>query len=326
MRNWSTPDDLAFLGRVMDVLKAGKVLEPTLFGASAPLDLRGLTFPTVTQCKVFDLPTVSASRVAGHLEFDENSLRDVDFSKARLDFSVWKNCSFERVCFDGAKLNQVRFLGCRFVDCSFRSVDLRNSSFSVGRNGIETEITSTIFERSDFRGASCSNPILRSVSILNCKFNGFVFDGALCEQVYFTGRYKELTFRGIPSDTERNRLRIDLSNASLMWLNANFGVDLSDVVLPVDGSCLIIKDRLRAVESLFSRLPQEAGQAGTLVANVLNALFSDRAISPLALTQDTFLISKDMIADFAETADANVVSSVFNSIRTICHGDGFLVR
>lgn len=326
MRNWNTPDDWAFLGQVMGALKDGNVLEPSLLGVSAPVDLRGLTFPTVTQCKTFDLPTVIASRVAGHLEFNDDTLRDINFSKARLDFSVWNDCCFERVCFDGAKLNQVRFFGCRFVDCSFRSADLRNSSFSVGRNGIETEIASTIFEKSDFRGASCSNPVFRSTSLLNCKLDGFVFDGALCEGVVFTGKYKELTFRGIPLDTERNRLRIDLSNASLAWLNADFGVDLSEVVLPADGSCLIIKDRLRAVASLCSRLPREAGQAGGLVANVLNGLFSDRAVSTLEPTQDTILISKEMIADFAETDDANVVSSVFNLVRTICLSDGFLVR
>jgi uncharacterized protein YjbI with pentapeptide repeats len=326
MRSWSTPDDLAYLGQIMEVLKKSNVLEPSVLGVSAPLDLRGLTFPTVTQCKALDLPTVIASRVAGHLEFNDDTLRDVDFSKARLDFSVWNDCLFERICFDGAKLKQVRFFGCRFVECSFRFADLRDSSFAVGQNGIETEIASTVFEASDFRGASCSNPILRSASFLNCKFDGFVFDGALCEGVVFTGRYKDLTFRGIPTDTERNRLQIDLSNASIVWLNVDYGIDLSDVVLPVDGSCLIIKDRLRAVASLCSRLPREAGHAGGLVAHVLKGLFSDSGVSTLESTQDTILISKEMIADFAETDDTNVVSSVFNVIRTICQSDGFLVR
>jgi hypothetical protein len=89
---------------------------------------------------------------------------------------------------------------------------------------------------------------------------------------------------------------------------------------------LIVKNRLCAIVSLCSRLPQEAGQAGGLVAHMLNGLFSDSAVSTLEPTQDTFLISKEMIADFAETEDANVISSVFNLVRTICQSEGFLVR
>lgn len=264
--------------------------------------------------------------MAGRLEFNGDTLREVDFSKIRLDFSVWNDCCFERICFDAVKLHQVRFFGCRFVNCRFCSADLRDASFSVGRNGIETEIVSTIFEKSDFRGASCSNLVLRSTSFLNCKLDGFVFDGALCDGVAFTGKYKELTFRGVPRDTERNRLRIDLSHAKVVWLNADFGVDLSEVDLPTDGSCFIIKNRLRAVASLCFRLPREAGHAGSLVANVLSGLFSDRGLSALESTQDTILISKEMIADFAETDDETVVNSVFNLVRTICQSDGFLVR
>jgi uncharacterized protein YjbI with pentapeptide repeats len=324
MRNWDTADKLAFLTDAIVMLKNGGTLEPSTAGGMAPVDLRGMAFPTVMQCKQFELPSAVVVRVAGRQEFNDAKLRDVDLSNSRLDFSVWNHCQFKNVCFDASWLNQVRFFGCHFFDCSMRGTDLRDASFSVGRSGAETDIISTVFERADFRGASCSNPVIRNTSFLNCRLDGFAFDGALCDGVTFAGRYKELTFRGYPKDTERNRLRIDLLKADVMWINADFGVDLRNIILPEDGTCLIIEDRLRAVERLSSLLPSAAGKVGGLVATVLKGLFSDRAISPLDAAQDTFCLSKAMVADFAETNDPSVVDALFEQIRAIARSQGFL--
>jgi len=325
MRNWETPEEMEFLGRAVAVLQEGGLLAPESLGSPRPLDMRGLAFPTVSQCKIADLPTAVVDRITGRLEFSNATLRDVDLTNARLSFSVWNSCVFERVCFDKAVLNQARFFGCRLVNCTFRSADLRDASFAVGHNGAETEIAATIFERTDFRGASCNNPVFRSTSFVNCKLDGFVFDGALCDDVGFTGKFKELTFRGMPNDVERNRLRINLSHAAIMWLNVDYGIDLHQVILPSDGSCLIVKGRLRAIKCLCSRLPKEAGKYGSLVADVLRGLFSDRAISALEPSQDMILISKAMIADFAETDATDIANSIFNLVRSIAQSEGFLV-
>lgn len=325
MRRWDTPEELKFLTRAVAVLQEGGVLAPDSLGLPSPLNMRGLVFPTVSQCKIADLPTAVVNRITGRLEFDNATLRDIDFTNARLDFSVWNNCAFERVCFDKATLNQMRFFGCRLVNCTFRSADLRDASFSVARNGAETEIADTIFEKADFRGASCSNPVIRLTSFVNCKLDGFVFDGAVCDRVEFVGRFKELTFRGAPNDGERNRLRIDLSRAAIMWLNVDYGLDLHQVILPLDDSCLIIKSRLRAIESLCARLPIESGKLGSRVANVLKGLFSERAISPLEPSQDMIMVSKEMIADFAETDATDIVNSIFILVRSIAQCEGYLV-
>ncbi len=325
MRNWNSPDDLMFLRKVFVLLESKRVLEPKAFGDAAQLDLRGLTFPTVTQLEIQGRQSSVVRRVAGKLQFEEATLRDVDLSKARLDFSVWNHCVFERVCFDRASLQQCRFFGCRFINCSFRGANFRDASFSIGRGGLETEFTGTVFEKCDLRGATCSNPILRATSFLNCKLPGFVFDGALCDDVTFEGNYKELTFRGLPGDSLRNRLHVDLSRAHLMWLNANFGIDLEPVVLPSDDSCFIIRDRIHTISLMCSGLQQEAGPARK-IANVLSALYSDRALSPLDRTQDTLLISRAMLADFAETEDAGTVESVFDLLRNFCRSKGLLVK
>lgn len=325
MRDWNSPDDLMFLRKAFELLEDKQVLEPKAFGDTARLDLRGLTFPTVTQLEIPGQQSSVVRRVAGRLQFEEASLRDVDLSKGRLDFSVWNHCVFERVCFDRASLQQCRFFGCRFVNCSFRAANLRDASFSIGRGGLETEFVGTVFDKADFRGATCSNPILRSTSFLNCKLRGFVFDGALCDNVIFEGEYQELTFRGLPGDSLRNRLRLDLSRAHLMWLNADFGIDLEEVVRPSDDSCFIIRDRIRTISLLCSDLQTEAGP-GRKIANVLRALYSDRALSPLDRTQDSLLISKAMVADFAETEDQGTVGILFEFMRNLCRSEGALVR
>lgn len=323
MRQWNTTDGISVLDRAIQALREGKLLEPKTFGQSDPLNLQGMSFPTVGLCKELDLPTVVVNRVVGKQEFSEAILRQIDFSSAQLDFSVWNDCHFEKVSFDNASLQQVRFFGCRFDSCSFRSTDLRDASFSVARTGRESEITHTNFENADFRGASCHNPVLRSTSFVNCKLDGFVFDGATCEAVSFTGRYHELSFRGMPGETARNRLQVDLSRAKIVWLNADFGVDLSETILPADGSCIVIADRLRAVDILCKRLPFEAGEDGVRVAQSLKALFSDTGMSPLEMSQKTLLISLEMIADFAGK-DSNAATMLFATIHSIAESEGVL--
>ena len=114
MREWNARDDLELMDRAFLALRNLRRLEPGTIAVGDPLDLRGLAFPTVTLCKELELPTVVADRVAGRQEFRDAAIRRVDFSNARLDFSVWNNCWFDHVTFDGARLNNVRFFGCRF--------------------------------------------------------------------------------------------------------------------------------------------------------------------------------------------------------------------
>lgn len=324
MRKWNTPDDLTLLYRAMTALRDQRALEPESLGLPDPLDLQGLSFPTVELCKQIGMATMVVSSVTGRLEFGEAALRRIDFSKAQLDFSVWNNCSFEHVQFDNAKLQNVRFFGCRFVDCSFRSTSLRDASFSVGQNGVETEIIRSVFEKADFKGASCHNPVLRSTSFLNCKLDGFVFESALCDDVRIVGEYDELTFRGMPSEPDRNRLNVDFSKANVTWLNTDYGVDLTAITLPADDSCIVIKERLRAVAVLNARLSEEAGEHGKEMVRLLTAIYSDRSMSPMEPSQTTFALTHRQIKSFLEIDDEAVTRSIFEKIRSIAEQEGFL--
>lgn len=325
MRKWNTQDDLLFLQQVVNQLHEKKVLDPVALHLPAPLDLCGLQFPTVTEHQALGLPK-GTTRVVGQQSFSDAKISDVDFSQARLDFSIWENCNFERVRFDRTRLQNVRFFGCRFVECTFRSADLKHASFSIGQHGSETEVTSTLFEKADLRGASCSNPVFRSTTFRNCRLGSFVFESAVLDQVVFAGEYEELTFRGLAGDVNRNRLMIDLSNAKVMWLHADYGIDLRPVVLPDDGSCLILSDRSRAVPDIAASLREDKQGESRRVAKMLIGLYSDESLCPLKHDQETLLLSKAMIADFAETTDMAVVDALFALIQGLARKGGFLVR
>lgn len=326
MRHWNTREDLQLLERFVTALRQSKLLEPGGPIPGDPVEMQGLTFPTVTQCEEFALPTMVVSSITGSHTFDDATLRRVDLSKSRLDFSVWNNCHFCNVSFDSAKMLNVRFFGCTFHDCSFRSTALQNASFSVGRNGAETELVNTVFEKGDLRGASCNNPVLRAVRFVNCKFGQFVFDSPLCDQVDFVGKYEELTFRGTPREPARNNLRIDLSKADVFWLHADHGLDLTWVKLPADGSCMVITDRVRAVEILACRVETGGDEPAKKVANLLRSVYSDRGISPLEAGQTTFVISRRMVEYFADNPGPKRVAELFDKLRSIAQAEGLLAK
>ena len=190
--------------------------------------------------------------------------------------------------------------------------------------GRESEIIDTIFERADFRGASCCSPVMRSTSFINCKLDGFVFESALFSAVQMSGKYNELTIRAKPGDPARNRLDLDLSKAKVTWVDCDGGVDLTFASLPLDASCIVIRERLRAVDVLVRRLREDAGELGGEVARFLDGIFSERSMSPLEPSQTTFLISYGMIAKFVETDDEGVVTPLYMKVRAIAEEAGFL--
>lgn len=319
-------DNAQIWSNSLGILRSGGLLCPLSLNLPSPLNLRGLNVSTLNKRLATDRHVLNFGSVSQALEFSSASLRNVDLTAAQLSSSKWLDCEFESVRFDRAILCDSSFLGCRFSNCTFTTTNLQNSSFSLGRNGAETSIVASTFDGASFRGASCSNPAFRSTLFRSCNLEGFVFDGPMCDGVAFSGSFRELTFRGLPKDDKRNQLRIDLSQAAVMWLNADDGIDLRQVVLPLDGSCIVLKNRIRAIESLCLRLPQEVGATGKKVAGVLQALYSANSISALEPTQDTVFISKAMIADFADTEDNNLVETIFDRIRSIAESEGALVQ
>jgi uncharacterized protein YjbI with pentapeptide repeats len=324
MRTWKTPQDLELVETLVTNLREHKHLRPGGPVGGDPVDLRGLAFPTVTMCEQLGLHTLIATRISGSQKFDDVMLMRVDLSEAMLEFSVWNNCRFEEVTFDDASLRHARFFGCVFERCSFRSTALSHASLSVGRNGTETQVRNSSFDRAVLDGASCHNPVFMNVRFDRCKLGSFVFDSPLLDQVEFVGAYKSLSLRGMPKERERNRAKIDLAKARICWLNADDGLDLTWVKLPADGSCMLITDRVRAVKLLADRLDAEGSAAGAKVGHMLLKLYSDKGISPLSADQTMFVLSRGMVADFAEESDPPRAAEIFEKVRRIAEEAGFL--
>ncbi len=325
MRKWNTSKDITLVDRFVRSLLETRLVEPGGALPGDPVDLQGLFFPSVTLCTELELPTVIAKRVGGQREFSHCVLRRVNLSNSRLDYCVWINCSFLEVSFDRARLENGRFFGCKFDNCSFRSTDLKDASFSVGPDGSETTFGNTCFQKADFRGASCHNPVFNSTRFDRCRLTGFTFEGPLCRNVAFLGSYKDLRFRAYPGEPERNRLDIDLSKARLCWLEADDGVDLTSAVLPSDGSCIVIVNRIVSIERICSRLAAELPCAAE-VARILAMLFSNRALSPLSACQTMFMLSQNMIKECDDNLTKGQVLEVFSKIRTIADEEGFAAQ
>lgn len=315
MRKWNTADDLILVDRLVEALRSGRGLRPGGAFAGDPVDLRGLAFPNATLCGRFELPDANVARISGRQEFTSAALRRVDMSKAKLDHSVWNKCGFSQVAFDSARLTGARFFGCAFTDCSFDRTALNDASFSVARDGAETEFDGCAFTKVNFKGVSNHNLVLKSVRFVDCKLDGFVFEQPLCQNVEFRGKYKELTFRGTPRDVDRNRLGLNLSEARLVWLHADDGLDLTQVVLPNDGSCFVVVNRETVIERMCDRLVNAMPKAMPL-AKILRGIYTKRSISPLSANQVTVLMSLGMIRELDDKLTEDQVIQAYRILKS----------
>jgi len=138
------------------------------------------------------------------------------------------------------------------------------------------------------------------------------------------GRCAALNVRGTPGESERNRFSVDLSDAQITWLNADYGVDLAAAILPSDGSCMVVTDRIRAVEVMGDRLRSSAGVVGRRVADAMTALYSADAISPLEASQTTVFISVGMVEKMSRGSDRQDAETVFGLMRGVAEEEGVL--
>jgi len=312
------------LGLLMDVVDKERIVAPGGLISGDPVDLRGLEFPTVNQCAIQGISDALVSRIAGQQRFSDVAFRRVNLANAKLDFSIWKRCKFYDVSFDRASMDGVKLFGCEFLDCSFARTKLSNASFSVESDGSGTRFTNCIFQNTQFRGATCSNPVFDNTSFLDCRFDQFQFDEAQFISGRIVGIYDELTFRGAPGGIEPNRLRLDLSEAKICWLHANYGIDLGCVTLGDDQSCAVIKAREVAIPVIVTQLVQKLGAKAKGIATMLESIFTSKSISPLSDSQTTVYLSSCMFEELDESLGRQEAESIFKQVREIAKTEGYL--
>jgi hypothetical protein len=324
MRNWNTAADLQLLDHVMRVLRSGGCLQPGDPFEGDPVDLQGLTFPTLAVRPHPEAP-FKASVQSGRQEVTAAILRRIDLFAAKLDHLAWIKCRFDHVRFDSARLQGARFFGCSFFDCTFTSTSLRDAAFSVAPDGTETILRECTLTKTDLKHASTFNVIFNNVKFIDCQLRGFDFNQPLCEKVEFVGKYDELTFKGMPRGGERNRLGIDLHRARVGWLHANHGLNLRSMILPEDGSCFIVTNRKSSIEYLCSYLSTQMPTAKVL-AKILRGIFSDRSISPLSPDQETFLLSRGMVLELDDSLSEQEAAKAFQLLRHAAQEQGYLLE
>lgn len=179
------------------------------------------------------------------MELRKIRIRETDFSYAQFGHTILKECIFEHVIFEELHNSRWNERGCRFINVDFSKAKLHNAGIGVNGSVYErvkfrgTDFTGASFIRPQFFDCDFSKAKLKKLdfnasNFVNCKFNGKL------ESVWFRRYYPlksdEQSFgKAVPNEM-RN---VDFSKASLWDVMFTGGLDLSDVILPPDGSHIL---------------------------------------------------------------------------------------
>lgn len=317
---WSTSEGIQRVAKVVHCLNVEKTLPRHDF-SQEPVDLAGLHFPTVTLCEALALQGVTVQQVIGARPFSKVTMQNVTLRSSDLSYSTWSDSLFEHVDFSKATLDQVRFHGCEFVSCTFSRSTLTNVAFAPGPTGKLTQIRDCSFERADLRGSSWANVAVTDCAIANCYVDGVEFEEPLWRGVKLVGRYDELTYRG---DGRRGAaLGLDLRLADVCWLNADNGIDLSEIRLSHDSDAVVLKSRKVSVHQVCDWIVEAVPSTRKLVG-LLGVMFTERSPSPLSDLQDTYFLSACMFRQLDETLSSVAARRAMDAIRVQAKRSGFL--
>jgi uncharacterized protein YjbI with pentapeptide repeats len=199
-----------------------------------------------TEQGLLDLRGVPLSFEPG-MELNGVRVQDVDFSYAHFGHMLLKQCVFERVVFRGVESSRWNERGCRFADVDFGEARLRNAAIGIDGSIYErvsfraADFTGTSFFRPQFIGCDFSDAKLRKLDFMvsnfvNCRFRGKL-ESVWFRRCYPSKRDEPLMGKAVPNEM-RN---VDFSEASLWDVTFTGGLDLSTVILPSDGSHLLLR-------------------------------------------------------------------------------------
>lgn len=225
------------------------------------LDLRG--FPLNWDIDIQDYTDLSKidltqnPRGLGNIE--NKKLEKVDFSYADFSGRYMRKCEFYDCIFDNVKMLDIQEEQCSFRDCIFRK-GIYGGSLGEG----ESHYENVQFQSVKMHGTQMWWPNFEDCLFQNCNLRGTDFGGARFKNVKFVGKVDNVWFRGKVPDRYKEDCRwrpeiderwdqvfpmeVDFSEATLSDLTISNLCDLSEVVLPSDGSCYLIPnlDAMRA--------------------------------------------------------------------------------
>ena len=214
-----------------------------------------------------------------------------DFSAASLCRFWIERCAFSGSTFGGTDLGNVSEHGSEFRDCRFVKSSFRNAH--LGYRG--SRFVNTIFEGVDFTRAGFLRPEFDDCVFSRCKLDGCDFNGSSFARCRFTGRLRDVWFRGGFSHQDQvssygqprpNRM-VDVSFEHAILQESTFSdhCDLSTVRIPADGRHALIgrwAERLKDLQEKARLWPEAATRAGDTFAGV--------HLAP-ARSQDWFLLT-----------------------------------
>lgn len=224
-------------------------------------DFRSIPFAQISKENRLD---ISQSKWIVNCDFSR-----ADFSSAYLEGLSFENCYFQSCKFEDFYERQCTFLRCRFERSSFTTATLgahtssyRECKFEQNRFGPRSSVLNAIFENCDFNNNLLTGLFFSASGFWNCRFTGVIHD------VVFLGEHLYPYQRQTYGPPVRSGLHgVDFSNAVLQFVEVRSNCAVEDVVMPNDGSCILVD--LDCLQKLANSLSMIHGAALTpLIDNI----------------------------------------------------------
>lgn len=186
--------------------------------------------------------------------------RGASFESASIYGLSAEEVNFESANFENAWIEKSNFIACNFQGATFRSLaDHGNSfqkciflrsNFSGARLGYRaSKYEQCLFEASAFTRSGFIAPIFVLCEFKGVSFKSIDFYASSFEECSFSGRLEDVWFRnGYPIAAESKRFgearpnlmkNVSFYDAELLAPNFTGGCDLSTVILPKSGNCVL---------------------------------------------------------------------------------------
>lgn len=233
------------------------------------LDLRGFPMNTFVDIQEY----TNLQRVVNLIQgarrlISQKRFEKIDFSHADFSGRYIEKCTFNDCIFGNVKMRDIGEEQCSFRDCIFRE------GFYDGFLGLGGSCYKNVrFQSVKMTRTDMWWPDFEDCLFQNCNLKYTDFGGAHFKNVKFTGKVEDVWFRGkkpehyksscrwMPDIEERwdqvLPMETDFSEATLRNLTISDSCDLSEVILPSDGSCYLIPDLDAMRDDISKRLKKE---------------------------------------------------------------------
>lgn len=134
---------------------------------------------------------------------------NINFSESDLQFTNFKNSSFEYCNFTKTDLNEANFQGSYCTGSNFSQSNLFNANFS-GSSLFKVNLYKTRCEQTNFSKANLSHAELFQTKFLRTDFSGSDLSGTICEHISFNNcNLRNALYHSVPCTKTPIQIYID---------------------------------------------------------------------------------------------------------------------